>query len=90
LWFSHLCRVFKADALWFATGVLVYNTSILQKLYLMPLHWHKKTIYTIRWALIETAGKLVKNGRSLILKLAANGGKFLFYERIRSHFLQLC
>jgi len=79
---------FKANALWFALGVLVYNTSILQKLYLMPKEWHKKTIHTIRWALIETAGKLVKHGRSLILKLAAAEEKFLLYERMRYRCLE--
>ena len=81
---------FKANALWFALGVLVYNTSILQKLYLMPQEWHKKTIHTLRWALIEIGGKLVKHGRSLILKLATSEEKFLLYERMRYRCLQLC
>lgn len=79
---------FKANALWFALGVLVYNSSILQKHYLMPQEWHKKTIHTIRWALIETAGKLVKHARNLILKLAISEEKFLLYEKMRYRCLE--
>jgi hypothetical protein len=81
---------FQANAFWFALGVLVYNTSILQKLYLLPTEWHNKTIHTIRWALIDIAGKLVKHGRNLILKLATTEEKFLLYERMRYRCLQLC
>lgn len=79
---------FKANAFWFALGALVYNTSILQKHYLMPKEWHKKTIHTIRWALIEIAGKLVKHSRSLILKLAISEEKFLLYEKMRYRCLE--
>lgn len=79
---------FKANALWFALGVLVYNSCILQKLYLLPTEWHNNTIHTLRWALIEIAGKLVKHGRSLILKLATTEEKFLLYEKMRYRCLE--
>ena len=64
-------------------GVMVYNTSILQKLSLLPEGWHHKTIHTLRWALIEIPGKLISHGRSLILKLATTGEKFQIYLKMR-------
>jgi hypothetical protein len=74
---------FKANALWFALGVMVYNTSIWQKLSLLPEGWHHKTIHTLRWALIEIPGKLISHGRSLILKLATTEEKFQLYLMMR-------
>ena len=74
---------FNANALWFALGVMVYNTSIWQKLSLLPEGWHHKTIHTLRWALIEIPGKLVSHGRSLILKVATTEEKFQIYLKMR-------
>ncbi len=68
-----------ADAL----GVMGYNTSILQKLYLLPEGWHPKTISPLRWALIEMSGKLLSHGSSLILKLATAGERSQIYLKMR-------
>ena len=77
-----------ANALWrplcqcpvFCLGVLVYNTTVAQKLLpLLPEEWAKKTINAMRWALIQVAGKAVRHGRRLTLKLATTYEKYSLY-----------
>lgn len=74
---------FLANAVYFALGVLVYNTTAAQKLFLLPKEWAKKTIHTIRWALIQVAGKVVRHGRRLTLKLATTYEKYKLYLYMR-------
>lgn len=74
---------FFANAVYFALGVLVYNTTIAQKLFILPEEWAKKTIHTIRWALIECAGRVVRHGRRLTLKLATTYEKYKLYLYMR-------
>lgn len=61
---------FGANAFWFALGVLVYNTFILQKELTLPEEYRAKTIGTLRWSLIGIAGKVVRHARRLWLVLA--------------------
>ena len=77
---------FLANALYFGLGILSYNTAQAQKLFFMDSDWRTHTIGTIRWRLVEVAGKVVRHGRQLILKLAAPLEKLEVYLRIR----QLC
>jgi hypothetical protein len=77
---------FLANALYFGLGILSYNTAQAQKLFFMDSDWRTHTIGTIRWRLVEVAGKVVRHGRQLILKLAAPIEKLEVYLRIR----QLC
>jgi hypothetical protein len=75
---------FRANALWFALGVLAYNLAQAQKLLFLDPEWKSKTIGTLRWQLWETAGRLVRHGRSVILRLAATREKFQLYLQMRS------
>ena len=77
---------FLANALYFGLGILSYNTAQAQKLFFMDSNWRTHTIGTIRWRLVEVAGKVVRHGRQLILKLATPLEKLEVYLRIR----QLC
>jgi len=76
------CGDFFANALYFALGVLVYNTIVAQKLFLLPAEWAKKTIHTMRWALIQVAGKAVRHGRGLTLKLTTTYEKYIDFISI--------
>jgi len=56
----------------------------------LPTAWRTKTIKTLRWIWIHTAGKLVRHGRRWILKLAGLSVEAWRYWRdIRSRCLQL-
>jgi hypothetical protein len=74
---------FAANALWFALGVLVYNLTQAQKLLFWDPDWRPKTVATLRWQLIQTAGRLVRHGRQLILRLAVSAEKSFLFLRIR-------
>jgi hypothetical protein len=74
---------FGANALWFALGVLAYNLTQAQKLLFLDERWRSKTIATLRWQLIETAGRLVRHGRRLILRLATSLEKYRLFLEVR-------
>jgi len=66
---------FKANALWFAIGVLAYNLDAAQKLLFLSPEWKTKTIASVRWQLIHLAGRLVRHGCQVILRLAISAEK---------------
>jgi len=74
---------FEANALWFALGVLVYNLTQAQKLLFLDPEWRPKTVATLRWQLIQTAVRLVRHGRQLVLRLAVSVEKSFLFLRIR-------
>ncbi|MFN3466769.1 MAG: transposase, partial [Candidatus Brocadiales bacterium] len=67
---------FKANAMYFSIGVMTYNLWIAQKLLTLPQTWWNKTISTMRWAVIETAGKMIRHGRQVILSPASTIEKY--------------
>jgi len=68
---------FFANEFYFSIGVLAYNTAQAQKLLFMEEEWHTRTIATLRWRLVEIAGKLIRHGREVILKIVAPLEKLL-------------
>ncbi len=78
---------FLANAFYFSLGVLAYNTTQAQKLLFMDKSWHRRTIGTIRWRLVEVAGKMVHHGRQVILKLVTSLEKLQIYLEIRKRCL---
>lgn len=64
------CDHFQANGFWFAMGLLAYNFHVLAKEYLFPQSWRQKTIRTIRWQLIQVAGKVIKHAGDVWLKLS--------------------
>jgi hypothetical protein len=80
---------FAGNAVWFAIGVMSYNLFIAQKLFTLPEDWQNKTIKSIRWLLVEVAGKWIEHGRQVILKLAAGKKKFDIYLQMRQRIYAL-
>jgi len=74
--------VFSANALYFGLGVLAYTAQAL-KLFFLDKEWRRHTIGTLRWRLVEIAGKVIRHGRQLILKLAVPLEKLEVLLRIR-------
>jgi hypothetical protein len=73
----------SANAVYFGIGIMTYNLFIVQKLLTMPSEWQAKTIKSIRWLVVEVAGKLVEHGRRMILKIAAGIEKYRIYMEMR-------
>jgi hypothetical protein len=74
---------FRANGLWFGLGVLAYNLTQAQKLLFLDPEWKSKTIATLRWQLIDVAGRLVRHGRRLILRLATSWEKYRIVLQMR-------
>lgn len=79
---------FGANAIYFSIGVLAYNTAYAQKKLFMPQGWLDKTIATLRWRLINTAGKVVRHGRRVILKIVASWEKLKILLEMRNKCLK--
>jgi len=74
---------FRANAVWFGLGVLASNLVQGMKLLFLGPDWKTKTVATLRWQLIQVAGRLVRHGRSLILRLAASLEKYSLLMELR-------
>ena len=66
-----------------SVSAMSYNLFIAQKLFTLPEGWQNKTIKSVRWLLVEVAGKWVEHGRQVILKLAVGKKKFELYLQMR-------
>jgi hypothetical protein len=51
----------------------------------LPEDYRTKTIETIRWSLINIAGKVINHGRRVVLLLASTIDKLLLYKRMRDN-----
>lgn len=78
---------FLANALYFSIGVLAYNTTQAQKLLFMEEEWKTRTIATLRWKLVEIAGKVIRHGRRVILKIVVPLEKLMIFLKIRQRCL---
>jgi len=74
---------FRANALWFALGVLASNLVQGMKLLFLDPEWRSKTAATLRWQLIQVAGRVIRHGRRLILRLATSLEKFALLVELR-------
>ncbi len=76
---------FAANAVWFGLGILAYNLFIASKMFLFPKEWAKKTIRTIRWQFIQTAGRIIKYSEGLILRICSTTRDiFQIYQTART------
>lgn len=64
------CGQFAANALFFSLGVLAYNLYKLFEMWVLPAGYHKARAGTVRYRLYCVAGKVVRTGRALILKVS--------------------
>lgn len=70
------CSDFKANALYFLIAALSYNLFALMR-QLLPASLSRHRAITIRWRLYAMAGKVVKTGRRLFVKLKENHQRLL-------------
>lgn len=83
------CGEFEANAIWFAIGLMTYNLWIGQKLLTLPKRLLSITIRTMRWMLVQIAGKLVRHGRALYFRLATTAEKYNLFVRIKHRCVNL-
>lgn len=75
---------FGANAMFFRLGTIAYNLFVLFKASALSSQWRHVQVQTVRWRLYHVAGKVVRHGRRLILKVSACVHALLAEIRARS------
>src|ERR1035437_2505860 len=65
------CGTFEANAAFFSIGVLTYNLYLGFRSDALGSGWKRSQVQTVRWQLFQTAGKVVRHGRQVFLKISA-------------------
>ena len=63
------CGESSAHAVFFRIGVIAYNLFMGFKRLSLPAAWQRRTIATVRWKLIQVAGRIVRHAGQVILRL---------------------
>ncbi|MEO5358630.1 MAG: transposase [Nitrospirae bacterium YQR-1] len=63
--------------------VIAYNLFVGFKRLSCPESWSKHTIGTLRWKMIQVAGRIVSHAGQVILKLAVGIKQLGIFEEIR-------
>jgi hypothetical protein len=78
------CGQFDANAAYFRIGALAYNLFLMQQAFAFPVELRNSTIATIRWRIYQSAARLVRHARKLVLKVVADANVFSIMERLRA------
>ena len=65
------CGTFSANAVFFAIGVLTYNLYCGFRSLALGTECQTAQVQTVRWRLFQTAGRIVRHGRQVFLKISA-------------------
>ena len=77
------CGEQSANAAWFRIGALAYNLFLMQQAFGLPPELLHATVGTVRWRLYQTAARLVRHARRLILKVATDAATFAVLCELR-------
>ncbi len=78
------CGQYEANAVFFGIGVLGYNIIKFFQRDCLSGRWQRLRIGTIRYRLLNLAGKLVRSGRRLILQICCLPEVFQLLLRVRT------
>jgi len=77
------CGQEHANAAWFRIGAMAYNLFLLQQAFGLPPELLHVTVGTVRWRLYQTAARLVRHARQLVLKVATDAATFAILSDLR-------
>ena len=77
------CGSFQANAVFFAIGALTYNLYLGFRSDALGSGWERSQVQTVRWRLFQTAGKIVRHGRQMFLKIST--AMLDLFAAIREH-----
>ncbi len=78
---------FFANAAWWRLNALAYNVLSVLKRKALPQAWWPTRLKTLRLHLLNIAGRVIKHGRRLFLKIAQHHPSFLLYKEARKKLL---
>lgn len=77
------CGESWANAVFFRIGVLAYNLFIGFKRLACPAAWASQTIATVRWKLVQVAGRILRHAGQVVLRLALDAEALAWWRTIR-------
>ena len=77
------CGQEPANAAWLRIGTMAYNLFLLQQAFGLPPELLHVTVGTVRWRLYQTAARLVRHARRLVLKIATDAATFAILSDLR-------
>lgn len=83
------CGQSFANAVFFRLGVIAYNLFTGFKRLSCPDSWWHHTLATLRWKLIQVAGRIIHHAGQVVLKLALDAEKLLLFRSIRKRCFEL-
>lgn len=70
------CGQTFANAVYFRIGVLAYNLFLGFKCLACPTSWKQHTMTTVRWKLVQIAGRIVHHAGKMVLRLVVEAQMF--------------
>ena len=77
------CGDSGANAVFFRIGVLAYNLFIGFKRLACPTAWASQTIATVRWKLVQVAGRILRHAGQVVLRLVLEAEALACWRTIR-------
>jgi len=77
------CGDSGANAVFFRIGVLAYNLFIGFKRLACPTAWASQTITTMRWKLVQVAGRILRHAGHVVLRLVLDAEALVCWRTIR-------
>lgn len=77
------CGDAGANAVFFRIGVLAYNLFIGFKRLACPAAWTAQTIATVRWRLVQVAGRILRHAGRVVLRLVLEAEALACWHTIR-------
>ena len=84
------CGDSGATAVFFRIGVLAYNLFIGFKRLACPAAWASQTIATVRWRLVQVAGRILRHAGRVVLRLVLEAEALTCWHTIRQRCWALC
>lgn len=83
------CGESWANAVFFRIGVIAYNLFIGFKRLSCPESWAHHTIATLRWKMVQVAGRIIHHAGQVFLSLVADAGTLELFRQIRRRCFEL-
>jgi len=77
------CGEAGANAVFFRIGVLAYNLFIGVKRLACPASWAAPTIATVRWRLVQVAGRILRHAGRVVVRLVLEAEALTCWHTIR-------
>jgi hypothetical protein len=77
------CGDFGANAVFFRIGVLAYNLFLGFKRLACPAAWAPQTLPTIRWRLVQVAGRILRHAGRVVVRLVLDAETLAVWHGIR-------